>query len=135
LAGDGAVFGTGIGAAVGGLLGSQIGKGSGQVAATALGVATGAVIGNSIGHSVDDADRMSYSGGYGGGSYGSYDMFEPTYEDYTPNYVAPPAPPPTYMNNGSYCREFSQQIMVAGHLQESYGTACLQPDGTWRIVQ
>ena len=49
----------------------------------------------------------------------------------------PPAPPETYVDNdsGSYCREYSQAIRVNGQPQEAYGTACLQPDGSWRVVQ
>ena len=51
--------------------------------------------------------------------------------------VAPPAPPPTYIdqNARTYCRPYSQEIHIDGVPQESYGTACLQEDGTWRIVQ
>jgi hypothetical protein len=60
---------------------------------------------------------------------------------YVPNYVAPPdappVPPTTYVNarTHNYCREFSQTVRIGDRTQESYGTACLQSDGTWRIVQ
>ena len=53
---------------------------------------------------------------------------------------APPPPPPL----GSVspirapgrpeCREFQQTIMIGGQPQRAYGTACHQPDGTWKIV-
>ncbi|HEV2677670.1 MAG TPA: hypothetical protein VGV37_24280 [Aliidongia sp.] len=33
------------------------------------------------------------------------------------------------------CREYQSTIQVNGQPQPSYGTACLQPDGTWRIVR
>lgn len=50
-----------------------------------------------------------------------------------PVYVLPPpvvlqAPPP------AYCREYTATTMVNGRPVETYGTACLQPDGRWRIV-
>ncbi len=32
-----------------------------------------------------------------------------------------------------YCREYTSDVAVGGRLQKSYGTACLQPDGTWAI--
>lgn len=32
----------------------------------------------------------------------------------------------------NYCREFTKNIKVNGKLQEAYGTACLQPDGSWK---
>jgi surface antigen len=35
---------------------------------------------------------------------------------------------------GQPCREFTSTIVVAGQQQQGYGTACRQPDGTWRIV-
>lgn len=33
-----------------------------------------------------------------------------------------------------YCREFTRDIRVGGKIQEGYGTACMQPDGAWKIV-
>jgi surface antigen len=36
--------------------------------------------------------------------------------------------------NGQYCREYTQTINVGGEKHQSYGTACRQADGTWRIV-
>jgi hypothetical protein len=42
-----------------------------------------------------------------------------------------PAPAPASQT----CREYQSTIQVNGQPQPSHGTACLQPDGTWRIVQ
>jgi surface antigen len=36
--------------------------------------------------------------------------------------------------DGVYCREFQQTIIVDEQPQQGYGTACRQPDGSWRIV-
>ena len=36
---------------------------------------------------------------------------------------------------GNYCREFQQTINVGGQPQQGYGTACRQPDGSWKIAQ
>jgi hypothetical protein len=41
------------------------------------------------------------------------------------------APAPAAQN----CRQYQTTIQVNGQPQQSYGTACQQPDGTWRIVQ
>lgn len=136
-----------VGAATGGLLGSTIGHGAGNVVATAGGVVLGGMIGDSL---------TSHSYGYRGGYYGRptyyttssangypYDMF-PRVSSYTPsqyNYVAPPdvapATPVTYIDRGTgnYCREFTQTIRIGNQMRESYGTACLGPDGSWHIVQ
>lgn len=32
------------------------------------------------------------------------------------------------------CREFQQKILIDGKEQSAYGTACRQPDGSWRVV-
>ncbi len=137
-AGDASVLGTAFGAITGGVLGNQIGQGSGRFLSTTLGVAIGGSVGNSIGQEIDRDNARSRYASPGYGYYASEDVFAPiSYYSYTPNYVAPPAPPPTYIdqNAGTYCREFSQEIRIDGNPVESYGTACLQPDGTWRIVR
>jgi hypothetical protein len=35
---------------------------------------------------------------------------------------------------GDYCREYQKTIRVGGQYQSGYGTACMQPDGSWMIV-
>jgi len=37
-------------------------------------------------------------------------------------------------SDGSYCREYQQTITIGGQTTEGYGTACRQPDGSWKIV-
>ncbi|GEM_PF-6377417 len=41
----------------------------------------------------------------------------------------------SYNNGGDYCREYTQDFYVGNRLQTGYGTACLQPDGSWAIRQ
>lgn len=33
-----------------------------------------------------------------------------------------------------YCREYTRTVYIGARAQEAYGTACLQPDGSWMIV-
>jgi hypothetical protein len=47
--------------------------------------------------------------------------------------AAQPTSPP-YTRNGQTCREYQSTAIIGGRPQPSYGTACLQPDGSWRIV-
>ena len=35
---------------------------------------------------------------------------------------------------GEQCREFQQTITIGGKTEKAYGTACRQPDGTWKEV-
>jgi len=39
-----------------------------------------------------------------------------------------------HSSDGLYCREFQQTVTVGGRSEQAYGTACQQPDGSWRIV-
>lgn len=34
----------------------------------------------------------------------------------------------------SYCREYTSSATIAGKKQPTFGTACRQPDGSWRII-
>lgn len=136
-AGDKAVYGTLTGAGFGGLVGNQFGHGAGRIATTTAGVFVGGMIGNSVGRSLEVPFERSAS--YS--SYSAYAVSNPiVYSAYVPNYVAPPAPspppPPIYIDNryGSYCREYSRIVQRGDQVQESYGTACLQPDGSWKVV-
>ncbi len=47
--------------------------------------------------------------------------------------AAPQPQQPSYST--ANCREYSGTITIDGQEQRSYGTACLQPDGSWRIVR
>lgn len=62
-----------------------------------------------------------------------------------PAYYAPPPPPAAYapppsapvapaQASGQQCREYQTTTTINGRPQQTFGTACLQPDGTWRIV-
>lgn len=51
----------------------------------------------------------------------------------------PPATPPAPAGSVAeqppeYCREYTAPATVGGTTQQTVGTACLDPDGTWRIV-
>lgn len=72
-----------------------------------------------------------------------------------PRVVYAPAPPPVYyapppavvyqqpqtLPGGplqaaqNYCREYQSTTVVNNQPVQSFGTACLQPDGSWRIVR
>ena len=149
-AGSGEFFGTFGGGLGGALIGNAFGHGRGRTAATAGGALIGAVVGNSYGRGLDYDD---YHHGYRG--YSSYYESAPTvyYTQpapervyYVPSYeqrvrtVAVVPAPTTYVVDNStsgyssgYCREYDQQVTVGGRTQASYGTACQQPDGSWKI--
>jgi surface antigen len=143
------LLGTLIGGAAGAAIGSNVGKGKGRIAAIAVGTLVGAGIGNSLSNSAPaPVYATSYNGGYYNRTYynNGYRYHHPhSYTTYTtyrapaPSYWVAPAPQVVEVNSyqpataQEYCREFSQGVTIGGQMQPSYGIACLQPDGSWKI--
>lgn len=48
--------------------------------------------------------------------------------------VGVPFAPPAVVEEPD-CRDFSTPVVVNGRAERAHGTACLQPDGSWRIKQ
>ena len=128
-------IGTLLGAVAGGVAGSQVGDGRGQLVATGVGTLLGAIIGSEIGKSLDRADQLALQ-------HQTQNTLENAPSGTTDTWHNPDSgnsgtitPTQTYQqNDGTYCREFTQTVTVAGETQQAYGTACRQPDGTWQIV-
>ena len=125
-----------VGAGAGGLIGSQFGHGKGKTVATLMGVLAGGLIGSQIGASLDRADQAALH-------QTTQNALEtapagqplPWRNPDSGNYgnVVPAAVYQT--SDGRYCREFQQTIVVGGREEQGHGTACRQPDGSWKIVQ
>ena len=51
-------------------------------------------------------------------------------------YVEPArrAAEPSYLEDGRYCREVTKRVTIDGRLENAYGKACYQPDGSWQWV-
>ena len=128
------VGGTLLGAGLGALAGSQFGSGRGQLVAVALGALGGAYLGNSVGQSLDRADRAharqadirAQSAPIGepilwrnpdSGNHGSVVATREGANAVT----------------GEYCREYRKTVTVGGKTEQAFGTACRQPDGSWKI--
>jgi surface antigen len=127
--------GTLIGAAAGGLIGSNIGRGGGKHAAIAIGTLRGAFGGNKVGVSLDRADRAAHSKA----AQESLERYPSgkTAEWHNPDngHSGTVTPTRTYRSDsGTYCREFQQTVTIGGKTEDAYGTACRQPDGSWKIV-
>lgn len=123
------------GAALGGLLGSQFGGGSANLAFTALGAVAGGLVGSEVGRGLDQVDRQQAQQAqyqartapigetivWSNPDTGNRGSYTPIREGQTPA--------------GAYCREFQETVTIDGRQQSAYGTACQQPDGSWRIVE
>lgn len=128
--------GTLLGAGAGALIGSHIGSGKGSLVAVAIGTLAGALIGQDIGRSLDQADRLAME------SNAQYALEHAPTNTSTPwrnpdsGNAGQITPIETYQTkNGEYCREYHQTVWVGGKEQQAYGTACRQPDGSWKIVR
>jgi surface antigen len=120
------------GAVVGGVIGHQIGEGSGKDLATAAGVVLGAVVGSSIGRHLDREDERRAQQVL---EYNRTNQYTEWDNPDTGAHVVM-APTRTYQSDaGQYCREYTTEVIVAGKKEQAYGTACRQPDGSWKIVQ
>lgn len=115
-----------IGGVAGGAIGSGIGRGSGRTAA----IISGALIGGMVGNYYTSYDRNC-----------TYQTFEATpvgqpvyWQAPQGNYDYTVTPTRDYNTNGRYCREYQAVGTVGGHREETYGTACRQPDGSWQVV-
>lgn len=128
--------GTLLGAGLGALAGSQIGSGRGQLAAVAIGALAGAFVGNQVGKSLDNADKIAME-------RSTQRALETAPSGQTVAWRNPDSgnsgtitPQPAVQTNaGEFCREYQQTITVAGQAEQAYGTACRQPDGSWKIVK
>jgi surface antigen len=125
-------LGAATGAAAGGLLGAALGN---ETEGIIAGVLLGGLAGGAIGNALDAADR-EYA------MRNSWYALERTPAGTTSAWRNPDSghsgsvtPLRTYATEAGYCREFEQRIRIGGRTERGYGTACRQPDGSWRIVQ
>ena len=127
--------GTLIGGVAGGLLGSQFGKGSGQLLTTGIGTLAGAFAGNLIGQSLDEQDKKLLANSSQRALEFSPSGSPIAWKNPDSGNSGTVTPMRASKKNGRYCREYSQEVLVAGKKQSAYGTACRQPDGTWEIIK
>jgi surface antigen len=123
--------GTLSGGVAGGLLGSQFGGGTGKLLAIGAGTLAGALIGGSVGKSMDDTDRLKTQR-----ALETQPVGQPAYWQNAKTgtqYTVTPTKNVT-VNGNRYCREYRTTAVVAGKDQQIYGTACRQPDGSWKVV-
>lgn len=119
-----------IGGALGGVLGNQIGGGTGRTVATIVGAVAGSMVGGAIGRSMDDTDRLKTAQVLEGVRTGV--PTEWRNPDTGNQYEVTPTR--TYDSGSGPCREYTVDAIIGGEHQKIYGTACRQPDGSWRAV-
>ncbi|ALG66914.1 RT0821/Lpp0805 family surface protein [Beggiatoa leptomitoformis] len=122
-------MGAAVGGVLGGIGGSQIGGGKGKTTAIIAGTLLGAIIGGSIGQSMDTTDRQQ-----------AYNTLENVPDNQAVAWKNPNTtsqytvtPTSTYTgSSGNPCRDYSTVAVINGQRETIYGTACRQPDGSWK---
>jgi surface antigen len=119
-----------LGAAGGGLIAAAAGGGAAGIVG---GVLLGGLLGGAIGNHLDQKDKelamrnaqRTFESGRTGQTTTWRNPDSGNYGEVTPTR--------TYQGSGgAYCREYQQEITVGGEKHKSYGTACRQPDGSWK---
>ncbi len=127
--------GTLLGGGLGALAGSQIGGGTGRLAAVAVGTLIGAFVGSEAGKSLDRADKLFANRTAQRSLERVPSGQSTTWRNPDNGHSGTFTPTRTFQaTSGGFCREFQQTVTVAGEKQRAFGTACRQPDGSWRIT-
>jgi surface antigen len=127
--------GTVLGGVGGAVAGSAFGKGSGQLVGVAAGTLIGALLGSEVGKSLDKADRTYMDRANQRALETSPSGSQVSWRNPDSGNAGTIVPQPAYQApSGEYCREFQQTIQVGGENKQGYGTACRQPDGSWKIM-
>ena len=130
--------GTILGGVVGGVVGNTFGKGSGKTAATALGAVMGATVGRNIGSSLDETSRRQAGAAaheaLDTAAVGESISWENPDNTGGPAYGSATVTRQGADREGRTCREFQQTVIIGGREEQSYGTACRDDNGDWKIV-
>ena len=120
------------GGAVGGLLAAGLGANPAVIAGS---VVLGGLVGGAIGNRMDAADKKQANEAAAKALNSAPSGQSVAWHNPDSNHSGTVTPTRTYqMANGQYCREYQQMITIDGKQEKSYGTACRQDDGSWKIV-
>ncbi len=125
------LLGSVLGAAAGAAAGSQIGSGTGNKAAIVGGTILGFLVGGAIGRSMDQVDQNCVGQALERAETGQTVAWNNP--ETGARYQVTPTR--TYQDSTSrYCREYTTTGRIDGRVQQLYGNACRQPDGSWEFL-
>ncbi|NIP72929.1 MAG: glycine zipper 2TM domain-containing protein [Gammaproteobacteria bacterium] len=122
-----------IGGVAGAVIGSRFGGGEGRTAAIVLGALAGSMIGAKLGRYMDEQDRTNTATVLEYNKTGQTSAWQNPDTGYA--YTVTPTETYTADSGTGPCREFTMQATVGEEVEEVYGTACRQADGSWKIVK
>ena len=126
-----AVLGSLGGAAAGAGIAAIAGGSTGWIVAAGL---AGGLLGGAIGHRLDNKDKQMAAQAAANAFESNRTGQAATWKNPDSGNSGTITPTKTYQAAiGQYCREYRQDVIIGGEKQQAYGTACRQPDGSWKI--
>jgi surface antigen len=122
----GSLGGAGVGAGIAALAGAS----PAWIVGAAL---MGGLLGGAVGHGLDNRDKEMAAKAARQAFENNRTGQASTWNNPDSGNSGTVTPTRTYQQGGSYCREYQQTITVGGEKKQAFGTACRQPDGSWKI--
>ncbi len=120
------------GGALGGLIAAAAGGNAAAIAASAVG---GMLVGGLIGNLMDQHDKKLAAEAAQKALETAPTGRPVAWQNPDNGHSGTVTPVKTYQTgSGSYCREYQQTVVIDGREENAYGTACRQPDGSWKMV-
>ncbi len=120
------------GGALGGLIAAAAGGNAAVIAASAVG---GILLGGFLGNMLDERDKRMAAEAAQRALETSPTGKPVSWQNPDSGHYGTVTPVKTYQTaGGSYCREYQQIVTIDGKQEKAYGTACRQPDGSWKTV-
>jgi surface antigen len=127
---------TTVGAAGGGLVGGLIAAAAGgNPAAIAASVIGGMLIGGVVGNMLDQRDKQMAAEAAHRAMESAPTGKPVAWQNPDSGHSGTVTPTRTYQQaDGTYCRDYQTTVVIDGKNERATGTACRQPDGSWRIA-
>jgi surface antigen len=126
------VLGALLGGAAGGYIASEAVSGDARTPAIIGGSILGILVGGSIGRTMDEVDQNCV----GQALEHAPDREEIVWNSPENGSRYQVTPTASYQGqDGQYCREYQATAEIGSQSRQTYGIACRQPDGSWRLVQ
>jgi surface antigen len=118
------------GAAFGGLIAAAAGGGGPAIAGAVIG---GALLGGLAGNMLDQRDKRMAAEAQQRALETAPTGRPVAWTNPDTGHSGTVTPTRTYHSDRGYCREFQNTVVIDGKNENAYGTACRQPDGSWKI--
>jgi len=118
------------GAAFGGLIAAAAGGGGPAIAGAVIG---GALLGGLAGNMLDQRDKRMAAEAQQRALETAPSGKPVAWTNPDTGHSGTVTPTRTYQAANGYCREFQNDVVIGGKSEKAYGTACRQPDGSWKV--